>query len=433
MHISILTVFPQLFEPFIKTSLIGRAVEQGKISFDLTDYFSYCPPKTRIDAPAFGHGAGMVIKPEVIERAIQEKERAHGKAFRIFFSPQGRKLDQFVLKGLAKKLESVQHLMLVSSRYEGIDARVETVYADMVLSIGDYVLMGGDLPAMVLLEGLLRLEPGIVGKQESVEHESFNGPFVDFPTYTAPVSWQGLEVPEVLRSGNHALINTWRRDQAVKKTVMQHFEWVRSFELSAQEKELVASKIPRHYCVLMHTEVLLPHEGVGTTSVTSMDIHDIARSAATYGIENYFLVTPLEDQQKIVKTLLDFWKTGYGIEYNTNRHQAVSKVELLGSFDEVIAAIEKKEGKKPLIIATSAKRGDGQKILTYYDQSIIWQQERPVLLVFGTGKGLSQAFMEKVDYLLEPVEGLSNFNHLSVRSAVAIILDRWFGLKHKNR
>lgn len=428
-----MTVFPQLYEPFIKTSLIGRAVEQGKISFDLTDYFSYCPPKTRIDAPAFGHGAGMVIKPEVVTQAIEDKERAHGKAFKIFFSPQGKKLDQYVLKNIAQQLKGVDHLMLVSSRYEGIDARVEKEYADLVLSIGDFVLMGGDLPAMVLLEGLLRLEPGIVGKQESVERESFNGPFVDFPPYTAPVNWKGHEVPEVLRSGNHALMDKWRQEQSVKKSVAHHFEWVRSFELSAKEKALVAQEIPHHYCVLMHSDVMLPHDGVGTTSVTSMDIHDIARSASTFGLTNYFLVTPLEDQQRVVKTLLDFWQTGYGIEYNNNRHQAVSKVELLASFDQVIAGIEAKEGKKPLVIATSAKKSEPEKSITYYDQSKVWAKGQPVIIVFGTGKGLSPEFMARVDYILEPIEGLTGFNHLSVRSAVAIIFDRWLGLKHKQR
>ncbi|OQA36253.1 MAG: tRNA (guanine-N(1)-)-methyltransferase [Candidatus Dependentiae bacterium ADurb.Bin331] len=433
MNISILTVFPELYEPFLKTSLIGRAVLQGTVSFDLTSFFSYSPPKQRIDARAFGHGAGMVMRPEIVGAAIEDKEKVHGKAFKIFFSPQGRKLTQPVLKEIADRvLQANNHLMIVSSRYEGMDDRIEQNYADLTISIGDFVLMGGDVPAMVLLEGLLRLIPGVVGKAESVEYESFNGPFVDFPTYTTPVIWNGWEVPPVLRSGNHAAINKWREDQAIEKTVKHHFEWVRSYALSAQQKKQAAERIPPHYCVLMHSNVMLPNGEVGTTSVTSMDIHDIARSARTYGLKNYFIVTELEDQTRVVQTLLDFWQTGYGIEYNKNRHEAVKRVSLKKTFDEVVEAIKEREGVAPIVLATSAKTGSAQSI-TYFDQERVWSHKKPVLFVLGTGKGLSPELMNRADYVLEPVEGFTDFNHLSVRTAAGVIFDRWLGLQHKAR
>lgn len=431
MNISILTVFPELYEPFLKTSLIGRAIDQGSVSFDLISFFSYCAPKQRIDAPAFGHGAGMVMRPEIVGAAIEDKEKAHGKAFKIFFSPQGKKLTQPILKEIAQKVAATNnHLMLVSSRYEGMDDRIEQSYSDLTISIGDFVLMGGDLPAMVLLEGVLRLVSGVVGKPESVEHESFTGPFVDFPTYTTPVVWNGLEVPPVLRSGNHALMNKWREEQAIEKTVKHHFEWVRSYTLSAKQKKQAAEHIPAHYCALMHTDVMLPNGTVGTTSVTSMDIHDIARSARTYGLKNYFIVTELEDQTRVVQTLLDFWQTGYGIEYNKNRHEAVQRVLLKKTFDEVIAAIKEREGVEPVVLATSANTGDAHSI-TYFDQELVWSHKKPVLLVFGTGKGLSAQLMKRADYVLEPVEGFTDFNHLSVRTAAGVIFDRWLGLHHK--
>lgn len=389
-------------------------------------------PKERIDAPTFGHGAGMLIKPEVVQKAIESKEQMHGDAYKIFFSPHGKKLDQKVLQTIAADAMKKEHLMLVPARYEGMDARVEEYYANQIISIGDFVLMGGDLPAMILLEGLLRLVPGVVGKQESVHYDSFSGPFVDYPEYTEPVVWQGMQVPDVVRSGNHAEIAKWRAQQAINRTVMHHFDWARTFQFMPEQKKAVLQAIPSHYVALMHNEVMVTDGNtVGNTSVTSLDIHDIARSARTYGIKNYFIVTQLIDQQKIVRKLLDFWQTGSGVEYNASRHEAVKQVELSESLDAVIAAIEQKEGVKPLLIATSARQSAHQELITFYDQDKVWAHNRPVLLIFGTGKGLAQAVLDRCDYLLVPVEGLTSYNHLSVRSAVAIILDRWLGLNVK--
>jgi len=432
MKISILSVFPQLYKPFLETSLIKRAQEQKLVQFDLADFFSFVAPKERIDAPTFGHGAGMLLRPEVVEKAIDSKEQAHGKAYKIFFSPHGKKLDQTLLHDIASKATHAGHLMMIPARYEGMDARVEKHYADQIVSVGDFVLMGGDVAAMTLLEGLLRLIPGVVGKNESVQHDSFSGPFVDYPEYTMPVIWQGVQVPDVVRSGNHAEIAKWRLQQAIQRSIEGHFEWLRSRPLDPQQKALVHKAIPGHYVVLMHNEIALEEGRVGNTSVTSIDIHDIARSAKTYGIRQYFIVTELLDQQKIVRKLLDFWQTGGGVEYNASRHQAVRQVELKDSLEAAIASIEHKEGARPLVIATSARPVAHVKQITFHDQGIVWAQKRPVVLIFGTGKGLSQQVLDRCDYLLVPVEGLTEYNHLSVRSAVAIILDRWLGLNVKN-
>lgn len=184
---------------------------------------------------------------------------------------------------------------------------------------------------------------------------------------------------------------------------------------------------------LLHNEIQLEGGRVGATSVTSLDIHDIARSAKTYGIKNYFIVTELLDQQKIVRKLLDFWQIGSGIEYNASRHEAVRQVELKDTFESAIKAIEEREGKRPLVIATSARTMGDAKLITYHDQGAMWAQKRPILLIFGTGKGLSQELLDRCDYLLVPVEGFATYNHLSVRSAVAIILDRWLGLNIKSK
>lgn len=431
MNISIISVFKELYPPFVTTSLVRRAQDKGLVSIDLSSLFEYVAPKERIDSPIFGHGSGMLIRPDVVQAAIEDKEGQHGKAFKIFFSPHGKKLTQKTLRDLSQKIASVDHLMLLPARYEGMDARVEERYADEVISIGDFVLMGGDLPAMVLLEGLLRLMPGVVGKQASIEEESFSGAWVDYPGYTEPVEWQGMRVPDVIRSGNHEAMRVWRQEEAVRRTVLHHFDWLRTCALTDEEKEQAWRVIPPHYVALMHGDVLVGSERQpGTTSVTSIDIHDIARSSATYGIKNMFIVTPLHDQQNIVNTLLDFWKTGTGVDYNRVRHEAVQRVHVLNALEDVIAQITAQEGKRPLIMATSARSaGLHSQQVSFEDQAKVWAAGRPVLLLFGTGQGLSSACIELVDFIMPPITGLTSFNHLSVRSAAAIILDRWLGQK----
>jgi tRNA (guanine37-N1)-methyltransferase len=430
MNISILTVFPSLYEPFLHTSLVERACKRGLVSYDVQSLFTFVEPRERIDAPMFGHGDGMLIKPLVIQKAVEVQEQKLGPAYKVFFSPQGEKLTQRVLERIAQQVQSRKHLMLLPARYEGMDARVEEHYADIVLSVGDFVLMGGDIPAMMFLEGFLRLIPGVVGKESSVREDSFSGPFFDYPSYTSPVEWEGYRVPDVVRSGDHGAVDQWRRKQAVTKTVYEHFEWLRSQPLTADDKRMVMEVMPHHYVVLMHTDVLIGNERrEGTTSVTSLDIHDIARSAHTYNIRHYFIVTPLEDQQKIVACVLNFWHFGPGLPYNPNRSEAVKEVSVAESLDGVCAEIEKREGAKPLLIGTSACFPGHPRVLSFNDQKEVWRHKRPVLLVLGTGKGLCASRMDSMDYILQPIKGLADFNHLSVRSAAAVIFDRWLGLR----
>jgi len=432
MKISILSVFPELYTNFLKTSLVRRAAEKGIVEYSLDSFSSFVKPKERIDAPIFGPGAGMLIKPEVVQRAIETKEKKFGKAFKIFFSPQGKKLDQNLLREISESVQKVGHVILLPSRYEGMDCRAEDHYADEIISVGDFVLMGGDLPAMMFIEGFLRFIPGVVGKAESVQMDSFSGPLVDYPSYCEPIDWNGYKVPDIIRSGNHEKIRKWRMSQAAKKTVESHFNWMRSNRMTQEHKELAKEFIPNHYVVLMHTDVLVGKEKrSGETSVTSLDIHDIARSAGTFGVKNYFIVTPLIDQQKIVKKMLDFWVSGVGLEYNKSRAQSVKNVRLSDGFDSVVKVIEEKEGCKPLVVATSAKQYDVSNLISFYDQEKVWASKKPVLLVFGTGQGLSESILKEADFILTPIEGFSDYNHLSVRSAAAIVLDRWLGINVK--
>lgn len=450
MKITIISTFPQLHETFFTTSLIARAVEKKLISYNLIRFSDFCQPKERIDEPTCGPGPGMIIKPEITQKALEHCYAQWGKGFTIFFSPQGKKLDQPLFRQLAASFtEHTQvnanqssendaahpepHIILVCPRYEGVDSRVEAAYADLVLSVGDYVLMGGDIPAQLFLEGLLRLLPEVVGNVESLEQESFESPFFDHPQFGLPLEWKGNAIPALMTSGNHAAINKWRKEEAARKTVLNRFDWFREHSAAQAEQTLVKKLIPNHYVCLMHSQVIVKSGSEGTTSITSIDIHDLARSSSTYGVNNVFIVSPLEDQQSIIGEFLAFWHSAEGAQYNQTRHNAVSRVIPTRTFEQVIAEIEKREGIKPLIIATSAKPSDQAQTIDYHSQGKVWQHNRPVLFVFGTGQGLAPSLLEQCDYLLIPVYGMTNYNHLSVRSAVAIILDRWFGLNPRIR
>ena len=409
-----------------------RAQEKGLVAFSLNSLFDYAKPKERIDDSTFGHDSGMLIKPEIIEKAVNDVDGKFGKSFKIILSPQGKKLDQRYAKYLWDKISLHKHIVVLASRYEGIDSRVEQYYADEVVSVGDFITMGGDIPAMLLIECLFRYMPGVVGKQESVENDSFSGAFVDHPEYTKPVEWNGMVVPEILRSGNHAKIVEWRKEKAAQITVTHHFDWLRSCILSDEQKLLVCKYIPSHYAALMHCDIVLKEGRIGTTSITSIYVHDIARSCATYGLKNFFVVTPLRDQTLLIQKMLDFWKEKeIGGEYNKHRHEALALVHLKKSLDEVIIKIEKQEGKRPIIIGTSARLELNSSMLTYYQQSIIWKQDRPVLFLFGTGHGMSEILLSQCDYMLQPLNGFEKFNHLSVRCAAAIVFDKWLGISLK--
>jgi tRNA (guanine37-N1)-methyltransferase len=446
MKISIITVFPELYEQFLKTSLIKKAQENKIVSFNIVRLSDMCSPKERIDEPVCGPGTGMIIKPQVIEKAIEHCEKEYGPAYKIFFSPQGKRLTQPLLTELSKfvtkkknskKVDFQNHIMLICSRYEGIDERVKEEFANLVVSIGDYVLMGGDIPAQVFLEGFLRLVPTVVGKEESVKDESFSGPFFDYPEYGLPKSWRERTIPEVILSGDHSKIEKWRKNEACKKTILHRFDWFRTHAEKNNDIELAQKNIPNHYVALMHTQIIIKGGRIGHSSVTSLDLHDIARSSATYGIKNTFMVSPLKDQQAIMNDLLSFWKSESGEKYNKSRYDAVSRVVVSDSLQKTIDSIEKQEGQKPLVITTSAKEHrcekihDRPEIIDYSSQDLVWSKNRPVLFIFGTAQGLSEKVICESDYLLIPVSGMTKYRHLSVRSAVGIILDRWLGLNRQ--
>lgn len=439
--VSIISTFPNLFKEFTETGIIKKAVERGKVSFCFESFLSFVAPKVRIDAPTVGPGPGMVIKPEVVDAAIQSAENKYGRGFRIFFTPQGVLLSQTLLKNVFKKVFSKEfsgeenpvknnckniHLILVCFRYEGVDERVFEVFADLELSIGNYVLLGGELPAQVFLEAFVRLLPGVLNNNESIVKESFESALLDYPEYCNPDVWRDKEIPVVLKTGNHEKIATWRESKAGKKTFLKKFNWFRSHADAYNYKNLFWQTIPEHYVVLLHSQVKNKDGESIVTSIKSMDLHDISRSAKTYGIRKFFIVQPLIDQQEIIKSFYNFWTSVEGDAHNFTRQKAVENIKIANDLAEVLAEIRMNTGKDPLLIATSARKMN-YKTISYNDQGLIWEHERPVLILLGTGYGLDDSIIEQADFVLQPLAGFTEYNHLSVRCAAAIIFDRWLG------
>lgn len=213
MRIDVITIFPQYFAGPLSSSLLGKAIERGLLSVTVHDLRDFATDKHRtVDDEPFGGGAGMVMKPDPWFAAV-ESVSGWESARRVLLTPAGRRLDH----GFAQQLASVEHLIVMCGRYEGIDERVVTLATDE-LSIGDYVLAGGESAAMVVIEASTRLVPGVVKEQASVQEDSFATGLLDYPHYTRPASFRGMDVPDVLLSGNHAQIEAWRRSQALART-----------------------------------------------------------------------------------------------------------------------------------------------------------------------------------------------------------------------
>lgn len=214
MRIDVLTIFPAIFESPLRESLLGKAIADGVLGVRVHDVRDHTTDRHRqVDDESYGGGPGMVMKPEPVFAAVEALGEGDKRV--LLLSPAGRRLDQ----ALVRELAAEPWLVLICGRYEGVDERVVEGLPAEEVSIGDYVLSGGEVPALVLLEAVTRLVPGVIGREESHERDSF-GPdgLLDHPHYTRPSEFRGMRVPEVLLSGNHAEIERWRREAAVEKT-----------------------------------------------------------------------------------------------------------------------------------------------------------------------------------------------------------------------
>src|SRR5947199_4687063 len=260
MRIDVVTIFADFFRGPLDFGIIRRAREAGLVKIDIHDLRAFTRDRHRtVDDRPFGGGAGMVLKPEPIFECVEQfklaprEERGVAKQSVVLLSAQGRRFDQ----KLASELAELERLVLICGRYEGVDERVGTHLADREISIGDYVLSGGELGAAVIVDTVTRLIPGAVGNEASTRHESFvahaeldssNGPsstcvsggLLDYPHYTRPAEFRGMAVPEVLVSGNHLEIRRWRREQALRKTLRNRPDLLDAVELSKEDKKILA-------------------------------------------------------------------------------------------------------------------------------------------------------------------------------------------------
>ena len=237
MEFHIVTLFPGIFASPLEESILSKAQERGVVRVVVHDLREHTFDKHRVadDAP-YGGGVGMVLKPEPIIRCLKAIEAASGPVTVALLTPQGVPFSQKMAHRLAKE----ERLVLLCGRYEGIDERIPLHYADLEISVGDFVLSGGAVPALVVLDAVVRLLPGAVGEERSVQEDSFQRGLLDYPHYTRPAEVEGHRVPEVLLSGNHEAIRRWRRKESLRRTRERRPELLAGAALTAEDRELLS-------------------------------------------------------------------------------------------------------------------------------------------------------------------------------------------------
>jgi len=418
LSFAVITIFPEFFSSPLSQTILKRAQEKELISVRLMDPRNYTSDRHRVvDDYPYGGGEGMVMKPEPVVAAIEDARSKLPGAWVVLLTPRGRVFNQETANEWVRK----DSLVFVSGRYEGVDERVAG-FVDDEISIGDYTLSGGEPAALAMIDAVTRLIPGVLGNVRSLDEESFVSGLLEYPQYTRPEEFRGTKVPEVMLSGDHEEIKKWRREKSFSVTEARRPDLLRKARLARKQRQVPEMRAEVRLA-LIHHPVFDKNGEIVTTAITNMDIHDIARAARTYGVKRFYVVHPVRALQKLALKIIDHWETGYGSRYNETRKEALALASIKSSLDDVIIDIEKESGEKPILVATSARSGLRK---TPFSELRDMLRKRPgsFLLLFGTGWGLAHEVLDRCDYVLEPVEGLAGYNHLSVRSAAAIILDR---------
>ena len=233
IRFDVLSIFPEMFHSPLNFSLLKKAQEKGLIEIDLHDIRDWAEDKHNMtdDAP-YGGGCGMVMKVEPVERALAAVKRADVQSLVLLMTPQGETFNQKIATRLAEE----KHIIMICGRYEGVDERIREHLADREISIGDYILTGGELSALVVIDAVSRLIPGVLGNDASAATESFSQGLLEYPQYTRPADYKGWRVPDVLVSGNHAQIERWQRIEAIKRTWLRRPDLLEKIELSEEDK-----------------------------------------------------------------------------------------------------------------------------------------------------------------------------------------------------
>ena len=443
-----------------------RAREAGIISFSLHNPRDSATDKHRtVDDRPYGGGPGMVMMPGPVAETLRllgygrRGEEQPGRL--IFLAPKGRLLTQCLARELAQADAPLPDasrdeaapflpetsacsfeqgrakrpvLTLICGRYEGLDARIEELFPVEAVSVGNFVLNGGETAALCLIEATARLLPGFMGHEQSGDDESFSAGLLEHPHYTRPEEFAGLDVPDVLRSGDHGNIALWRRQASLLQTLDARPEMLSDAPLTDADRHFLRLQFHERpgrnlYSALVHFPVLDKWKNSVAVSLTNLDIHDIARSSCTYGLGGYYVLTPLEDQQHLLQSILSHWRQGPGKKGNPDRDAALALVRSGPDIAWAVDDIKKCTGMEPLVVGTTARIESGPDTPPGISFSSVAEvlRQRPVLLLFGTGHGLSPQVHSLCHAFAPPLRWHGGYNHLSVRSAAAIVFDRILG------
>ena len=426
MKFDIVTIFPDFFDSIFSFGVISRAVENKTVEINVHDLRSYSGAKHgKTDDTPYGGGSGMLMTPEPIGTAIGRIREKGLRSAVILTTPKGEEFDD----RKAQELCGFEQLIILCGRYEGVDDRVNELYVDMKISTGKYINSGGEYACSLIVDAVSRYLPGVLGNTESLASESLKNGLLEYPQYTKPRTYGGKKVPEVLLSGDHGEIRKWRRRESIKSTFIQNPAFLDDAQLSGEEddflKELKAENPPgfKVYIALVHYPAYNSRLEVVSTAFKSIDAHDVSRDATTYGVRKLYLINPVEEQRRLAGRLVDHWTEGAGKKFNETKSKAFGIISIMSTIEETVGHIEKIEGKKPKMVVTDARFSNdmtGYRVL----REKIFENTDPFLILFGTGSGLTRETIEVADYVLKPISGYTGFNHLSVRSAAAIVLDR---------
>ncbi|WP_147820066.1 tRNA (guanosine(37)-N1)-methyltransferase TrmD [Salidesulfovibrio onnuriiensis] len=428
MNFHLVSLFPEFFDSPLSAGLMGKGVQSGIVGFNRVNPRDFSTDKHRtVDDRPYGGGPGMVMMLDPLVGALESIERP-GRI--LMMSPRGRKFDQ----AMARELSREEDVTILCGRYEGIDERLLDLYPVELVSVGDYVLNGGEAAAVCMVEAVARLLPDFMGHEDSGEEESHSAGLLEYPHYTRPEEYRGHGVPGVLSCGDHGKIARWRREQGLEQTLHRRPDLLPVSELAQEDidhlRSLKRSMLGRNlYLALVHYPVLNKFGEKVAVSLTNLDIHDISRVSRSYNAGGFYAVTPIEDQKALAESLLSHWLTGAGSKANPDRAEALSAVKVVDDIQSAVLDIQSRTGQSPLLAATSAKldrRKNAPAPLTYE-----WVrkelEKQPVLLIFGTGHGLADEVLDRAAGIIRPIRYLDEYNHLSVRSAVTITVDRLLG------
>lgn len=426
MKFDIVTIFPGFFDSVFSFGVISRAVENKAVEINVHDLRTYSAEKHgKTDDTPYGGGSGMLMTPEPIGNAVGRIKEKGLRSAVILTTPKGEEFDD----RKAQELCGFEQLIILCGRYEGVDDRVSELYVDMKISTGKYINSGGEYACSLIVDAVSRYLPGVLGNAESLASESLTNGLLEYPQYTKPRTYKEKKVPELLLSGDHEEIRKWRRQESIKSTFIHNPASLDDARLSKEEdaflKEFKTGNSPdfRVYIALVHYPAYNSRLEVVSTAFKSMDAHDISRDATTYGVKQFYLINPVEEQRRLAGRLVDHWTEGEGRNFNETKSRAFGIISIMSTIEEAVGRIEEIEGRKPKIVVTDARFSDdmtGYRAL----REKIFENTEPFLILFGTGWGLTLETIKAADYVLKPISGYSEFNHLSVRSAAAIVLDR---------